>query len=38
MHLNDGKYKPEILDVNAPAIPFQTQDKLHANRRPAPGH
>lgn len=22
MHLNDGKYKPEILDVNAPAIPF----------------
>ena len=23
MHLNDGKYKPEILDVNAPAIPFR---------------
>lgn len=22
MHLNDGKYKPEILDVTAPAIPF----------------
>lgn len=22
MHLNDGKYKPEILDVTAPSIPF----------------